>query len=146
MQVLDLPSKVRSNLDNQVRVNFMKIDLICLILFWKLKKILINNPKLVSTIENGTRKYTFKPYLFIRNRKELIKLIKDHQDRGVGGVLLEDVQESMTTEEFDKVTKVFCLLLILLRTKSNYISNSEIWWRYYLPHGKRKKEDSLLQW
>ena len=51
-------------------------------------------------------KYTFKPSYIIRNRKDLIGLIKDNQLRGLGGVLKDEVQDSMTTEDFEKVFKV----------------------------------------
>ena len=58
-------------------------------------QILINNPKLESKFEDGTRKYTFKPTYVIRNRRDLVNLIRDQQNKAYGGILLEDVQESM---------------------------------------------------
>lgn len=66
---------------------------------------LCNNPKLETTTEDGVRKYTFKPKFSIRNRRDLINLIKDHQSKGLGGLLVDDIQESMTTEEFERVNK-----------------------------------------
>lgn len=84
LQIFDLPSKARLNLDSQI---------------------LPKNPKLESDIEGNTRKYTFKPYFIIKNRKDLINLIKDHQIKGLGGLLLDDIQESMTTEDFDRIFK-----------------------------------------
>lgn len=56
---------------------------------------LLNNPKIESRIEDGLRKYTFKPFYNIRNRKDLINLVKDSQMKAAGGVLLDDVQESV---------------------------------------------------
>jgi transcription initiation factor TFIIE subunit beta len=71
-----------------------------------LTKILCNNPKLDSTVEDGVRKYTFKPIYKIRTRKDLLNLIKDSQIKGEGGILLENVQESMTTDDFERIIKV----------------------------------------
>jgi transcription initiation factor TFIIE subunit beta len=64
------------------------------------------NPKLDSVIEDNVRKYTFKPYYTIKNRKDLVNLIKDHHSKGFGGLLLDDIQESMTTEDYERVFKV----------------------------------------
>jgi transcription initiation factor TFIIE subunit beta len=69
-------------------------------------KILPKNPKLETSVDENVKKYTYKPYYTIRNRKDLINLIKDHQVKGLGGILLDDVQESMTTEDFERVFKV----------------------------------------
>jgi transcription initiation factor TFIIE subunit beta len=68
--------------------------------------ILCNNPKLDVTLENGVRKYTFKPSFVIKNKKDLVNLIKEHQSKGLGGVLAEDVQDSMTTDEYERIFKV----------------------------------------
>lgn len=57
-------------------------------------------------MEGNVRKYIFKPLFNLRNRRELINLIKDHQSKGLGGILLDDVQDSMATEEFDRIFKV----------------------------------------
>ncbi len=72
-----------------------------------LEKILCNNPKLESIVENGVRKYTFKPIYKIQNRKELMNLVKESQVKGEGGILMENVQESMTTENFERIFKVW---------------------------------------
>lgn len=57
-------------------------------------------------MEGNVRKYTYKPLFTLRNRRELINLIKDHQTKGIGGVLMEDVQDSMTKDDYDKIFKV----------------------------------------
>ncbi len=67
-------------------------------------KTLLNNPKIESRIEDGVRKYTFKPFYNIRNRRDLINLIKDQQNKAAGGVLLDDVQESVP--DADEMIKV----------------------------------------
>ncbi len=64
------------------------------------------NPKLETSFDENVKKYTYKPYYTIKNRKDLINLIKDHQTKGLGGILMDDVQESMTTEDFDRIFKV----------------------------------------
>ena len=87
----DVPLKIRNNLDNMI---------------------LPKNPKLESIIEDQTRKYTYKPSFILRNRRDLINLIKDRQSKGEGGVLKDDVQESMTTEDFERIFKVIFLNLI----------------------------------
>jgi transcription initiation factor TFIIE subunit beta len=66
---------------------------------------LSSNPKIETIIEDGVKKYTFKPSLIIRNRKDLLNLVKENQSKGLGGVLMDDVQESMTTDEFERVSK-----------------------------------------
>lgn len=58
-------------------------------------------------MEGNVRKYTYKPLFTLRNRRELINLIKDHQTKGIGGVLMEDVQDSMTKDDYDKIFKVY---------------------------------------
>ena len=64
------------------------------------------NLKLETSFDENVKKYTYKPYYTIKNRKDLINLIKDHQTKGLGGILMDDVLESMTTEDFDRIFKV----------------------------------------
>lgn len=59
-----------------------------------------NNPK-VQEVEG---KYLFKPPLPVRDRKSLLKLLRQHDMKGHGGVLLDDIQESLP--HCDKVMKV----------------------------------------
>lgn len=66
---------------------------------------LLNNPKIESKIEDGIRKYTFKPFYNIRNRRDLINLVKDQQIKAAGGVLFDDVQESVP--DADEMLKVY---------------------------------------
>ena len=63
-----------------------------------------NNPKIECTIEEGIRKYKFKPFYTIRNRRDLINLVKEQQLKAAGGVLLDDVQESVA--DADEMLKV----------------------------------------
>ena len=52
------------------------------------------NPKLETSFDENVKKYTYKPYYTIKNRKDLINLIKDHQTKGLGGILMDDVVSS----------------------------------------------------
>ncbi|KAL4705347.1 hypothetical protein ACJJTC_006833 [Scirpophaga incertulas] len=59
---------------------------------WLQTEALQNNPKIEYTPDG---KYTFKPVYKIKDRKSLLRLLKQHDLRGLGGILLEDVQESL---------------------------------------------------
>ena len=67
---------------------------------WLITEALPNNPK-VQEVEG---KYLFKPPLPVRDRKSLLKLLRQHDMKGHGGVLLDDIQESLP--HCDKVMKV----------------------------------------
>lgn len=67
---------------------------------WLITDALPNNPK-VSEVEG---KYIFKPPLPVRDRKSLLKLLRHHDMKGLGGVMLDDIQESVPHSE--KVMKV----------------------------------------
>lgn len=59
---------------------------------WLQNEALRNNPKLEVTPE-GT--FVFKAVYKLRDGKSLIKLLRHHDLKGLGGVLLDDVQESL---------------------------------------------------
>lgn len=67
---------------------------------------MIENPKLEHITKDGLTKYTYKPTHVINGRKDLINLIKEQQNKGLGGILMEDVQESMTNDEYERFSKV----------------------------------------
>jgi transcription initiation factor TFIIE subunit beta len=62
---------------------------------------LINNPKIEVTPEG---KFIFKASYKIKDKKSLLRLLKQHDLKGLGGILLEDVQESLP--HCDKALKV----------------------------------------
>lgn len=66
---------------------------------WLITEALPNNPK-VQEVEG---KYLFKPPLPVRDRKSLLKLLRQHDMKGHGGILLDDIQESLP--HCDKVMK-----------------------------------------
>ncbi|ROT69388.1 transcription initiation factor IIE subunit beta [Penaeus vannamei] len=58
---------------------------------WLITEALPNNPK----IQEIDGKYLFKPPLPVRDRKSMLKLLRQHDMKGHGGVLLDDIQESL---------------------------------------------------
>ncbi|XP_003744019.1 general transcription factor IIE subunit 2 [Galendromus occidentalis] len=59
---------------------------------WLEQEALKSNPKIEVT-EDG--KYKFRPPYNIRDRRSLFKLLEKHDQRGLGGILLDDIRESM---------------------------------------------------
>lgn len=59
---------------------------------WLLTEALIRNPKVEVTPE---QKFLFKPSYKVRDKKGMLKLLKHHDLKGLGGILLEDIQESL---------------------------------------------------
>ncbi|XP_054163331.1 transcription initiation factor IIE subunit beta-like [Oppia nitens] len=59
---------------------------------WLLTEALPNNPKIIITEEKN---YAFKPLYPLKDKKSLIRLLDKYDQRGLGGVSLEDVQESL---------------------------------------------------
>ncbi|XP_076309861.1 transcription factor IIEbeta [Tachypleus tridentatus] len=67
---------------------------------WLTTEALVNNPKIQTTSDGH---YIFKPVYNIKDRKSLLRLLDKHDQRGIGGILLEDVQESLPNA--DKILK-----------------------------------------
>lgn len=63
---------------------------------WLSTEALQNNPKLQVTQDN---KYCFRPAYNLKDRKSLLRLLDKHDQRGMGGILLEDIQESLPNVE-----------------------------------------------
>ncbi|GBP55574.1 General transcription factor IIE subunit 2 [Eumeta japonica] len=59
---------------------------------WLQTEALENNPK-IECLPDG--KFIFKPVYKIKDKKSLLRLLKQHDLKGLGGILLEDVQESL---------------------------------------------------
>ncbi|CAG9764388.1 unnamed protein product [Ceutorhynchus assimilis] len=59
---------------------------------WLQTEALGNNPKIEVTPD---QKYFFKATYKLKDRKSLLKLLKQQDLKGLGGILLEDVQESL---------------------------------------------------
>lgn len=54
------------------------------------------NPKIEMTPDG---KYTFKAMYKIKDKKSLLRLLKQHDLKGLGGVMLDDIQESLPHSE-----------------------------------------------
>lgn len=63
---------------------------------WLANEALPGNPK-IACVELS--KYQFKPPYEVRDRKSLLKLLRKHDLKGYGGLLLENVQESLPNSE-----------------------------------------------
>jgi len=63
---------------------------------WLQSEALQNNPKIEVTPDG---KFLFKAMYKLKDRKSLLKLLKQQDLKGLGGVLLEDVQESLPHAE-----------------------------------------------
>ncbi|CAD7080791.1 unnamed protein product [Hermetia illucens] len=59
---------------------------------WLQTEALINNPKIEVSPDN---RFCFKPVYKIKDGKSLMRLLKQHDLKGLGGILLDDVQESL---------------------------------------------------
>lgn len=62
---------------------------------WLLTEALPNNPKIQVLDGDLEKKYAFKPVFNLKDRKSLVKLLDKYDQRGLGGIALEDVQESL---------------------------------------------------
>lgn len=69
-----------------------------------------NNPKIEINLEG---KYFFKAPYKIKDKKGLLKLLKQQDLKGLGGILLEDVQESLP--HCEKALKVIRMLMNFLK-------------------------------
>uniref|UniRef100_A0A069DYD8 Transcription initiation factor IIE subunit beta n=1 Tax=Panstrongylus megistus TaxID=65343 RepID=A0A069DYD8_9HEMI len=59
---------------------------------WLQTEALVNNPKIEVNPEG---KFLFKAPYKIRDKKGLLRLLRQHDLKGLGGIMLEDVQESL---------------------------------------------------
>ncbi|EDO30771.1 predicted protein [Nematostella vectensis] len=66
---------------------------------WLENNALKENPKLA--FKDG--KFAFSPKYHIRDKKQLVKLLEKHEERGHGGILLDDVRESLP--DADKIVR-----------------------------------------
>lgn len=66
---------------------------------WLATEALLNNPKIEISDSSEGRKFAFKPKLDIRDRKGLMRLLKNYDLIGRGGILMDDVEESLPKAE-----------------------------------------------
>ncbi|XP_059487507.1 general transcription factor IIE subunit 2 [Neocloeon triangulifer] len=62
---------------------------------WLATEALINNPKIEVVQEGIENKFLFKAPYKLKDKKTLLRLLKQQDLKGLGGVLLDDVQESL---------------------------------------------------
>uniref|UniRef100_G1PA36 Transcription initiation factor IIE subunit beta n=1 Tax=Myotis lucifugus TaxID=59463 RepID=G1PA36_MYOLU len=62
---------------------------------WLMSEALVNNPK----IEVIDGKYAFKPKYNLKDKKALLRLLDKHDQRGLGGILLEDIEEGLPNSQ-----------------------------------------------
>ncbi|CAI9558954.1 unnamed protein product [Staurois parvus] len=58
---------------------------------WLMSEALANNPK-IEVVEG---KYAFKPKYNLKDKRALLRLLDKHDQRGLGGILLEDIEEGL---------------------------------------------------
>jgi len=63
--------------------------------FWLSTEALRNNPKIDASGSGPSTTYLFKPPFNITTKKALMKLLKGYSIKGKGGILLDDLQESL---------------------------------------------------
>ncbi|CAG0915671.1 unnamed protein product [Notodromas monacha] len=63
---------------------------------WLIDEALKSNPK-IEEVEPG--RYIFKPPYTLKDKKSLLKLLKNHDLKGLGGILMDDVMESLPRAE-----------------------------------------------
>lgn len=68
---------------------------------------LVSNPKI--EVRDGT--YGFKPKYNLKDKKALLRLLDKHDQLGLGGVLLEDVEEGLPNSA--KAIKVLNIIQFL---------------------------------
>uniref|UniRef100_H0VCM2 TFIIE beta domain-containing protein n=1 Tax=Cavia porcellus TaxID=10141 RepID=H0VCM2_CAVPO len=62
---------------------------------WLMTEALVNNPK----IEVIDGKYAFKPKYDLQDKRALLRLLDQHDQRGLGGILLEDIEEGLPNSQ-----------------------------------------------
>lgn len=62
---------------------------------WLMNEALPNNPKIA--MEDGG--YVFKPPYHLRGRKDLLRLLNRHDQQGLGGIMMDDIVESLPNAE-----------------------------------------------
>lgn len=60
---------------------------------WLQTEALQNNPKI--EVSSDKTRFAFKPVFKLKDGKSLVKLLKQYDLKGLGGILLEDIQESL---------------------------------------------------
>lgn len=65
----------------------------CNILQWLQTEALQDNPKI--DVSDDKQRFSFKPVFKLKDGKSLVKLLKHYDLKGLGGVMLDEIQESL---------------------------------------------------
>ncbi|ESO87811.1 hypothetical protein LOTGIDRAFT_127089 [Lottia gigantea] len=76
-----------------------QLDITTKIRHWLTTEALNNNPKVVAKEDADGKKYCFRPKLEIRDKRGLLKLLKNYDLHGRGGISYEDVEEAIPDAE-----------------------------------------------
>lgn len=78
-----------------LRLQIYVLMFICIIK-WLETEALPGNPKIERTSDG---KYMFKPPYKLKDRKALLKLLKQQDLKGLGGIMMDDIIESLPNYE-----------------------------------------------
>jgi len=83
---------------------------------WLETEALVNNPKIEVKIDGAITKYQFKPKFNIKDKKTLLRLLDRTDQKGEGGIWLDEIQESLpNAEKFLKQLEQGGMIIILTR-------------------------------
>ncbi|XP_063191258.1 transcription initiation factor IIE subunit beta isoform X2 [Chroicocephalus ridibundus] len=99
---------------------------------WLMSEALVNNPK----IEVVDGKYAFKPKYNLKDKKALLRLLDKHDQRGLGGILLEDIEEGLPNAQKAIKGTRSSLLIVLIRRKffSTMTRAVSLLWMKFINH------------
>uniref|UniRef100_A0A0B6ZMG6 Transcription initiation factor IIE subunit beta n=2 Tax=Arion vulgaris TaxID=1028688 RepID=A0A0B6ZMG6_9EUPU len=72
-----------------------QLDITSKMKHWLYTQALISNPKITVIKEDGVNKFCFKPLFDIRDKRGLVKLLKNYDLHGKGAILMEELEESL---------------------------------------------------
>lgn len=93
---------------------------------WLQTEALVKNPKIEVTSDG---RFVFKAMYKIKDKKSLLRLLKQQDLKGLGGILLEDIQESLP--HCDKHLKVNINAIILILSTDIVYNMTAIFIRIY---------------
>ncbi|XP_061933111.1 transcription initiation factor IIE subunit beta isoform X1 [Apis cerana] len=93
---------------------------------WLQTEALVKNPKIEVTSDG---RFVFKAMYKIKDKKSLLRLLKQQDLKGLGGILLEDIQESLP--HCDKHLKVNINAIILILSTDTVYNMTAIFIRIY---------------
>ena len=111
---------------------------------------LVNNPK----IEVIDGKYAFKPKYNLKDKKALLRLLDQHDQRGLGGILLEDIEEGLPNsqkavkalgDQILFVNRPDKKKILFFNDKSSQFSVDEVGFFTTEPLGEPKLQDRPVQ-